>query len=215
MIAQENKKKQEQIFDQYNFMGFWVFGFVTVAFISLSQQLMTLWGGIVGKNMLIDSVTMVLYFITIYLGGQSLTLYNFKVAAGIFNDDKWVALVQAIVNLIVSIGAIKIMGLPGVYFGTIVQRMVAIIWKPIIVYRKQFDKSALGYFIKFFRYLLSTTLACVINCVLLNVLFSHVTIYNFFIMCVITAIVPNVIFLLLHVRDVEFKELLIRLKVIK
>lgn len=215
LIAKDNKKKQEWVFNQYNFLGFWIFGFVTVAFISLSQPLMTLWGEMVGKNMLIDSVTMVLYFITIYLGGQSLTLYNFKVAAGIFNDDKWVALVQAIVNLIVSIGAIKIMGLPGVYFGTIVQRMVAIIWKPIIVYRKQFDKSALGYFVKFFRYLISTTLACIINCALLNILFSHVTIYNFFIMCVITAIVPNAIFLLLHVRDIEFKELLMRLKVIK
>lgn len=212
LIAEGDKDRQEKIFRQYNFIGFWIFGFITVAFISLSQQLMTLWGTIVGKNMLIDSVTMVLYFITIYLAGQSLTIYNFKIAAGIFNDDKWVAIIQAVVNLIVSIGAIKLIGLSGVYIGTIVQRMIPIIWRPIIVYKKQFNKSAILYFASFIRYLFSTMLACIINCLLIHVLFAKVTIGSFIVMVFITLVTTNIVFGLLHYRDKEFREIIIRIK---
>lgn len=207
LITSENREKQEKILDQYTFLGFWIFGFVTVAFISLSQPLFVLWGQITHKNMLVDNLTMFLYFITVYLGGQSLTLYNFKVAAGIFDDDKWVAMVQAVVNLIVSVIAVLWIGLPGVYVGTIVQRMVAIIWKPQIVYHKQFKKKAYSYFYKFFKYGATVSIACVLNILLLGLLFNNITVLSFAGMVCVTAVIPNVIFLLFRGRDIEFKEL--------
>lgn len=212
LIAEEDKEKQEKIFDLYNFMGFWIFGLVTVEFISLSQQLMDLWGTLVGKNMLVDPVTMVLYFTSIYLMGQSITIYNFKVAAGIFNDDKWVAILQAIVNLVVSIGAIRLIGLPGVYVGTIVQRMLPIIWRPIIVYKKQFGKPAASYFLRFGRYLFSTVSACLINSLLINIIFSKITIVSFIVMAIITVIITNLVFFVFHFGDKEFKEIIIRVR---
>lgn len=212
LIASEKSDKQEKIFDQYHFLGFWIYGFVTVAFISLSQPLMILWGNIVGKSMLIDNVTMILYFVTIYLAGQSLTIYNFKIAAGIFNDDKWVAILQAIVNLVVSIAAIKFIGLPGVYVGTIVQRLLPIIWRPIIVYKKQFKKNAISYFRKLIKYMFSTIIACVVNCVIINIIFYEVTFFSFLCMLIVTIFVPNIIFLLLNFRSKEFKNIVNRIR---
>lgn len=212
LITSEGKEKQEIVLNQYTFLGFWIYGFVTIAFISLSQPLFTLWGRLTSADMLVDNCTMVLYFITVYLGGQSLTLYNFKAAAGIFQDDKWVALVQAIVNLVTSIIAVLIIGLPGVYVGTIIQRMVAIIWKPIIVYRKQFGKDARKYFVNFIKYSVTSIIACAINLFLIHILFHEVTVLTFLCMTLVTTIVPNIIFLLMRGNDVEFRELLLRIK---
>lgn len=207
LITSESKHRQEEVLDQYTFLGFWIFGFTTTAFISLSQPLFTLWGRMTNTDMLVDNLTMVLYFITVYLGGQSLTFYNFKVAAGIFDDDKYVALIQAIVNLIVSIMAVFIIGLPGVYIGTIVQRLVALIWKPIIVYKKQFDKSPKHYFTKTIKYGITTTIACVLNIALLKLFFKEITMMSFLGMTITTAFVPNLFFVLVRGKDVEFKAL--------
>lgn len=215
LIASEDKDKQERLLDQYTFLGFWIFGFVTVAFISLSQPLFELWGQLTKTNMLVDDLTMILYFITIYLGGQSLTLYNFKVAAGIFDDDKWIAFIQAIVNLVVSVAAVLMIGLPGVYVGTIVQRMVAIIWKPKIVYRNQFDKSAYRYFLNFFKYGVTVSVSCILNNFILKAIFPNTTVLSFIGMICVTAVIPNAVFLLLRGRDIEFRELCGRVRHIK
>lgn len=116
LIVKETKEKQREIFDIYNFIGFWIYGFSTIAFITLSQPFIKLW---LGDDMTVDNLTMELYYTTFYLGGMSFTVYNFKISAGIFDEDKWLAFVQAAVNLVVSIVAVKIIGLPGVYIGTI------------------------------------------------------------------------------------------------
>lgn len=202
LIAKENLKKQEYIFNLYYYFGFWIFGFISVCLIALSQPFITLW---IGSDMKIDNLTMVLLYICTYLEGQSLTLYNFKVAAGIFDDDKWVALVQAVVNLVVSIWAVTLIGLPGVYVGTIVQRMVCIIWKPIIVYRKVFNRSAKDYFIKFIYYSLVVAVAAIVVVALERFILSELSVFRFIVMMAVSAVIPNVIFLLLTFRTEEFQ----------
>ena len=112
MLAKESVEKQKKIFDIYDLLGFWIYGFVLIAFVTLSQPFVQLW---LGKKLLLDNVTMILYFVSLYLAGMTFIPYNFKVAAGRFNEDKWVAFCQAVVNLVVSIIAIKLIGLPGVF----------------------------------------------------------------------------------------------------
>lgn len=45
MIAKENIEKQRKIFDVYDLFGFWIYGFVLIAFITLSQPFIELWLG--------------------------------------------------------------------------------------------------------------------------------------------------------------------------
>lgn len=205
-LATEKKESQEELLDLYNFIGFWIFGFITVSFISLIQSLFVLWGNILHKDMLVDNITVLLFFVNVYLGGQCLTIGNYKAAAGIFEADKWCALVQAIVNLIVSIVCGALFGLPGIYVGTIVQRCVAVVWKPIIVYRIQFNKSSVGYFRKFAKYCFTVGVACCVNIAMLNFLFAKLTIIVFVTKCMITGVVTNLIFYFFHFRDAEFKK---------
>ena len=206
LIAKEEIEKQEKIYNLYYYFGFWIFGFVTVCLIALSQPFIGFLEIILNTKLKIDTLTMVLLYICFYLEGQSLTLYNFKVAAGIFDDDKWVALVQAVVNLVVSILAVKLIGLPGVYVGTIVQRMVCIIWKPIIVYRKAFNKSAAGYFIKFVYYTFLVALALVLVVGIEQFILKELTIVRFVLMMFVCVVVPNLIFMIFTCRTAEFKD---------
>jgi O-antigen/teichoic acid export membrane protein len=194
LIAIETPKKQKEIFETFDFIGFWIFGFVTISFITLVQPFITLW---IGRDMLIDDFTMVLFFTTIYLEGQSLTVNNFKVAAGRFDDDKWVAFVQTIVNLIVSIIAVKLIGLTGVYIGTIAQRLIVNIVRPLIVYKEVLHDDVTQYFRRFVGRAILITILCILLKMISNILITDLSVWRFFFLGIISTFFSNgVIFLI-------------------
>lgn len=209
LIAKESKEKQREIFEVYNFLGFWIFGFVAVAFITLTQSLITLW---LGKDNLIDNFSMILFFVSVYLEGQSLTTYNFKIAAGRFDEDKWVAFVQAVVNLIVSIAAVRIIGLPGIYIGTIAQRLIVIIIRPLIVYRYVLHESSKKYFIQFVIRAFQWIIIAMLMWRIAQVVLIEVTILRFGIMFLLTLVIPNIIILLFYMRSKMMKTIINKIK---
>ena len=141
LLVEESVEKQRKIFDEYDLLGFWIYGFVLISFVTLSQPFITIW---LGEKLLLDNVTMVLYFVSLYFAGMTFIPYNFKIAAGRFNEDKWVAFVQAVTNLVVSVIAIKIVGLPGIFIGTIISRMIVVIIRPYIVYKYVLKQSVIN-----------------------------------------------------------------------
>lgn len=209
LVAKESIEKQKSVFDIYSFIGFWVFGFIFIAFMTLIQPFIDLW---IGKTMQLDDLTVVLFFAAQFLYGQSMVFYNFKVASGIFNEDKWFAFAQAVVNLVVSIWAIKLIGLPGVYVGTIAQRLIVIIGRPIIVYKKVFKCPVSDYFIKLIKYSVVTGCVCALMVFMRNRMMVEVSIGSFIGCVLATAIVPNICFALMYCRSKEFKAVVNKIK---
>lgn len=205
LIAKENKHKQREILEVYNFVGYWIYGFVFIAFVTLAQSFIELW---IGRDMQIDNLTMLLYFASIYLAGQTFTVYNFKVAAGIFAEDKWYSFIQAVVNLVTSIAAIKMIGLPGVYVGTIISRMVIVISRPYVLYKVHFNEIPIKYFTKcMYNAATIAGIALLMHFISTYVL-SSVTIVHFIIMTILTAIIPNIIIALINSWRFEEKYIL-------
>lgn len=209
LIAKESKEKQSHIFEVYDLLGFWIFGFVMIAFITLSQPFITLW---LGEDLLVDNLTMILYFISLYLSGMTLIPYNFKVAAGRFDEDKWVAFAQAITNLIVSVIAVKQIGLPGVYVGTIVQRLIVVVIRPHIVYKHILEKSSIEYYVRLVKRTLLAFSLCLVLWKIKELILVEVTILRFLVMCILTGLAPNVIFLIVFGQSDSFKDIVTRIK---
>lgn len=202
LIATENKKKQEEIFDLYNFTGFWIYGFVFIAFVTLSQPFITLW---LGEKLLVDDLTMILFFLSVFFQGMTITVYNFKVAAGRFDEDKWLAFWQAIVNLIVSIVCIKLVGLPGVYIGTIAQRLIVVIVRPYIVYRYVFEESVWKYYRSFIIRVGLIGMIAILMHIISSIIIPPISIGRFAVLTILTGIIPNIIILLVYSKSVELK----------
>lgn len=204
LIAKETVEKQRKIFDLYDFAGFWVYGFVFIAFTTLIQPFITLW---LGKDLLVDDLTMVLFFASIYLQGLTIITYNFKTAAGRFDEDKWIAFVQAVVNLVVSIICVNEIGLPGVYVGTIAQRLIVVVVRPYIVYKYVLMESSIKYYLRFLGRLGLVLGILVVMWKIKTVILSELSIVRFITMVGLTAIVPNTIILLIYGRTEMFKTL--------
>ena len=69
-------------------------------------------------------------------------LDNIKSTAGIYYQDRYIPLIQAAVNLVVSIVGVKLWGLLGVFVGTIASTILVILWaRPYYVYKYVFKES--------------------------------------------------------------------------
>lgn len=204
LAATESKEYQYQIFKEYRFVGFWFYGFSAIALAILITPFITLW---IGKDMTVDMLTINLIILDYYMGGQRICINNIKSAAGVFEPDKYVAILRAVVNLVMSILLVKLIGLPGVYIGTVIQGLLVNTLKPILSYKPLFGISSRYYFIDSARYGIVVLIAYGICYFLSQKILADVTIVRFAVMMVLVAVIPNVIFLLAFHRDAEFKYL--------
>ena len=71
-----------------------------------------------GSGLLLDKTTFVVILVNFYLSGLRLSVLSFKSRAGIFTNDKYVPLIESILNLGLSIILVKYFGLAGIFMGT-------------------------------------------------------------------------------------------------
>ena len=204
LIATENRDKQYDIFKVYRFAANWIYGFASIGFMLLLSPLIQLW---LGEDHLLAKAVVYCVLIDFYFKGERIVLSNFKTAAGVFEQDKYLAIIQGIVNLIISIALVIKIGLVGVYIGTIVSGLIANITKPIIIYRDILGKSYREYFIDSLKYLMTMIVSFGVLKLIQSLVMPEVTIWGFIIMFIIITILFNAIFLVLFGRCDEMKYL--------
>ena len=204
LIATESREKQYSIFKVYRFFACWIYGFSAVGFFILLTPFIVIWQG-PGSTLAASVVACII--IDYYFKGDRIVLSNFKTAAGVFEQDKYLALIQGIVNLIISIVLVQKIGLIGIYIGTIVSGLIANITKPFIIYKVCFDRDAKSYFVDLLKYLVVLVLILTVLEGIKMMIMPEITILSFAVMFVIICIVFNGVFLLIFGRTEEFKYL--------
>ncbi len=203
LISTESKEKQYRIFLVYRFFACWIYGFSAVGFFLLLTPFIILWPSMgVGKTLPVVVVGCILT--DYYFKGERIVLSNFKTAAGVFEQDKYLALMQGAVNLIISIVLVQKIGLVGVYIGTIISGLMANVTKPFIIYKVCFDRKAKSYFLDSVKYLAVVIGILVVLLGIRKVIMPEVTIVSFAIMFLIICAVFNGVFLLLFGKTEEF-----------
>lgn len=204
LIATESDEKQYEMFRVYRFFASWIYGFSSVGFFMLLTPFISWY---YGDRFALPAAVVGAILIDFYFKGERVVLSNYKTAAGVFEQDKFLPLVQGAVNLVLSIVLVQRIGLLGVYIGTIVSGLIANIIRPVIIYRTCFDRKANGYFYDALRYIGVSLLALVICAFAGNVVLSTVSLLRMIVMAVIVTVVYNGIFLLFFGRTFEFKYL--------
>lgn len=204
LIATESEEKQYSIFKVYRFFACWIYGFSAVGFFLLLTPFIVIWQG---PDSVLAASVVACILVDYYFKGDRIVLSNFKTAAGVFEQDKYLALIQGVVNLIISIVLVQKIGLVGIYIGTIVSGLIANITKPFIIYKVCFDKSVKSYFGDSLKYLAVLIVILVILEGIKKVIMPEVTIFTFAVMFVVICVVFNGIFLLLFGRTEEFEYL--------
>lgn len=202
LVATEPKEKQYAMFKVYRFFACWLYGFAAVGFWLLLTPLITgIW---LDDSWKLDQVVVTLMLIDFYFKGGRVVLVNFKIAAGIFEQDRYLSLVQGAVNLVLSIVGIQYIGLAGVYVGTVISGVLANVIQPIIIYRDCFSMGVWSYFRDSLKYIGTIIGVTFLMIPVKAVLMAQVSIATFILMVIVATLIYNVIFLLLFRRTQEF-----------
>lgn len=202
LIATENREKQYLMFRIYRFFACWVYGFSAVGFYLLLTPLITLW---VGEERILTDIVIGCIMIDYYFKGERIVLSNYKTAAGVFEQDKYLALFQGVLNLIISIVLVNKMGLTGVYIGTIISGLFANIIRPFVIYKVCFDKSPAAYFLDSFKYIGVNIAALFLLLFIRKAMMPGESIILFLAMFIIITFIFNGLFFLIFGRCEEFK----------
>ena len=204
-IASESKEKSFRIYKVIDFIGFWMYGFSAVCFYILINPFIELW---IGKENLLSELILVVLVINNYMFGMRVPLFTVKSAAGIYDADKFVPLVQSVVNLVSSIILINKLGLIGVFLGTFISGLVPSLYRPYLVYKSVFNINPTIYYINYIKYMLVLILTALITKYICSFITIQYIIAAFIMKLSICLLVPNMIFFILFYKSDEFKYLL-------
>lgn len=202
LIATESREKQYSMFKVYRFFACWLYGFAAVGFWLLLTPLVTgIW---LDESWKLGQAVLTLILIDLYFKGGRIVLVNFKIAAGVFEQDKYLSLIQGVVNLVLSIVGIQYIGLAGVYVGTVVSGVLANLIQPVIVYRDCFGKNVWCYFADAARYIGVITGVAVLMVPVKQVFLTDVNLATFIGMALVISVVYNLAFFLAFRKTEEF-----------
>ena len=205
LIATESREKQFSMFKVYRFFASWIYGFSCVGFMVLLTPLIRIW---LGDHWILTSAAVYCILIDYYFKGDRIVLSNYKTAAGVFEPDKYLALIQGAVNLVISIVLVQTpLGITGIYIGTIVSGLIANFTKPVIIYRECFDMKAGSYFVDTAKYLASLVLVLVVSQLISIKVLANLNILTFIFMAIIITVLFNGVYFILYGRSEEFKYL--------
>ena len=223
-----NTESREKVYKNFNilyFINFLMYSFIVSAFLCLSAPFVTLWTG-EGSALGLATTASIAAYLYIYGIRQSVTMA--KVVAGIYDPDKYMAILGAVVTFVVSIVLAKPLGIIGVMIGNVVGIMSVSYWvQAYLVYDGVFKKNVKPYHTKFALYTVLTSvyaamsyLACEFfknNTFVLQSLSGfvskigvpvsasfHVSEILFYL--IVCMIIPNALNIILFCRTWEFKE---------
>ena len=210
LIATESLEKQYKTFRIYRFFAVWIYGFFAIGFYTLLTPLIHLW---FGASRTLEEIVVACILVDYFFKGERIVLSNYKTAAGVFEQDKYLALIQGIVNLVISVVLVQKIGLVGVYVGTIVSGLIANVTKPIIIYRVCFERGSKAYFMDSVKYLLVMGAELLVAVPVHRIVMKHIGIPSFLLGGIVITILFNLIFFIVFGRSEEceyFKDLVLR-----
>jgi O-antigen/teichoic acid export membrane protein len=204
LVASENTEKIYSIYKVYRLVNFWLYSFFTIFLAVMLEPFITIW---LGSEFLLDESLLIILMLIFFERGMRNSITTVKTTAGIFHEDRYAPLIQAAINLTVSILLVKSIGITGVFIGTLVSQIFVPFWTtPYLVYKKVFKINVASYYSQYFVYLLIVIGTFFIT----NFLSGFVNIRSYsslMVQGIICFIVPNVIFVLVFMRTDEYEYL--------
>ena len=148
----EGKEKFSQIFDRLFFIGYWLFGFAGICLLELLNPFVEL---AFGKKYLFQKEIVLILCINFFIKGMRRAVLIFKESMGLFWYDRYKAVAEAILNLVISIALVTHFGVVGVFAGTFCSTVLTSVWvEPYVVYKHRLEKPVSAFFIKYAGYLI-------------------------------------------------------------
>lgn len=204
-----DKEHQMKLFNSINLLNFWLYGWCSIAFIILSNDIVEMF---FGKEYVLSMSIVIIMAVNFYTVGMQNAVWTFYNTLGLFDHGKYLGLVTGAINIVLSIYLGKIWGLFGILFATFISRLLTNIWySPFALFKYGFTSNIKKYFFKYIFYLVVLIFTLFLNYVATNFEIEN-GILSLILKLVICIIVPNLVFFIIFFKTKEFSYIKSKIK---
>lgn len=206
--VQKSGKEAEALFQKVGFANFVIGYIITICLYCLLSPFVAIW---VGKEFLLDNITIIVIIINFYISIMQYACENFMGAVGeLFYKNRYRSLVEAIINLTVSIILVKLtnLGITGVFLGTTACFIFGRIWMDARTLYKFWFKTPFKQYIKIYleRIILTIITAIVVKRItFLYFNFWGITVMTWIIAALLIVVLLMLIVIILFRKKSEFQ----------
>jgi O-antigen/teichoic acid export membrane protein len=198
----EDSERKFEIFNVLNFVIFWIITFCSVCFLVLFNDFISLW---IGNEYLFGMPTVIIIVVNFFMPGILTTTSIYRDTTGMFKETRFVLLIAAVINLVLSVILGRNYGLFGILLATAIARMLTNMWyEPFILFKTYFKKSPILYFKRQAIYCM-IAVGCGFITYFLSRMLNSISVFSLILKLILCMIVPNVIIVALFFRTKEFE----------
>ena len=203
-VAMRDPEQNYQEMKRLDFVYLWLGGWCAISMLCLYQPFVTLW---MGKDMLLPdsaALLMCLYFYLLKLGDMR---FMYTTATGLWWEQRYRAIGETAVNVILNIILGKYFGVHGIILATMLSLFACnYLWASHITFRLYFTLKRLWDYYRYqaveSAFVFAAAAVTWLICVKLPV---HDALPAFLLRAVVCVIVPNALFVLVYHRTAMFK----------
>ncbi len=211
IITVESKETIYKRFKLLYFFNYLVFSFFTVSVGVIVQPFMKLWmhGD---PNSLFQDRTVVLLLCYFYVFGIRRVVLMAKDSAGLYRQDQWFAILEAVLNIVMSVGFVYwFKSVDGIILANILSMLIIPLWtQPYLVYKYVLEAKLIGYYVRYVIYFAMTAGLYVATSLIANKLTTNID--NLFVELIVRGVlcvaIPNLLNVIVFAGTQEFKDLI-------
>lgn len=210
--TEEGSKRKYEVFKIIDFCSAIIFGFISVCLLILFNDFITIW---IGEQFIIDKLTVFAIILNFYLVGRLNPVSTYRDTIGMFCKTRYIFMITAIINIILSIILGKIFGMFGIVIATAIARLITNIWyEPLILYKDYFKISISEYWKNNMYYIICTMLNYIITYFICNNIQVE-NIIEFIYKTIICCIINIILYVVEYCKKREFIEMMKMVKIKK
>lgn len=209
LIVQSNKMQTHKVYDLLNFISFWVYGVCSICTCLMIESCIVLW---LGNEYTIPFSIAVMLCMNMYISGVQNVNSNFRNAYGLFYEGRYRPVLMILTNIVSSILLAKVIGITGVFAGTLLSRILTVgTFDPYIVHKYGLQRPLKSYYTTHLAYH-AATFAVGAGLYFLLLPWQVNSFFMWILKAAVVFIATNACFALLFARNRNFLELLQRIK---
>lgn len=209
VIIKEDDNKRYQIFKATQSISFIICGIIVTSFSVLINDFIRIW---LGEKFIFDNIIVLAITLNMYLSCVLQPLWTYREATGLYVKTKYVMLIAAIVNLVLSIIFGKMFGLAGILFASAMARLTTYFWyEPLLLFKEYFNKSVMNYYVP----IIINFIIMSISITIINILLSGFIVNSWMELIfksISCGLITTLIFLSIYSRSEGFKVILKKIK---
>ena len=208
LIAEGDKKEIMKVFDKMMILGDWLSGFVALALYCLIEDFIRVF---LGEQYVMSNIVLCAILANVYLSIVSTPIGMFREASGQYKKVRWITLICAVENIILSIILGKLTGTFGIILASFISKMTTCFWYESRLLFKELLSGRLRNY--YFRLICNLVIMLIFGA-MINIsmkMFQPANLLQWTIKGAACAALINAAYLIKYIRNDDFKQIINKL----